>query len=281
MPSKKNRRSMRKKSRLHKQKHWMMIGCSLAHCKKCDNVHCKNSKCSSHMKGGTCSSGCSATPLLRGGRGDSDFSNLSFTGTSSSGVNNGITPPYSFIKGGTSTANMAYTGQPVHSISPPLSFTKGGKKYKGGNYHALPKQTNLFPNPISGGQKGGSTFDPQGLVGSPWTPSLPSWPGVAGSGSGNHFVDNIYIQDPQTINVINERYPINYRGGKQTRKNKKKQRGGFLIQDFMNGMRVGASTLGNGYNVLNGYPKAVSPLPFENQLEKTSALNSLQNALRS
>jgi hypothetical protein len=112
---------------------------------------------------------------------------------------------------------------------------------------------------------------PNGLVGSPWTPSIGGWPGVDGiPGDRNHYSLNTYKSDPQTamVNVGANRPFLNMKGGK------KKQKGGtlsnFLGQDLINLGRQFQFGVGSAYNALAGYPAPTNPLPWKGQFPNNS-----------
>jgi hypothetical protein len=134
-------------------------------------------------------------------------------------------------------------------------------------------------------QKGGRTIDPQGLVGSPWTPSLSTWPGVDGvDGNRNYLAYNNYKVDPQTALIsVGANRPFLFGGRKPAMGGKKKnstkrrrQRGGalsnFLGQDFINLGRQIQYGIGSTYNGLNGYPSPTPVLPWQGQLPRTPNL---------
>ncbi len=193
--------------------------------------------------------------------------------------------------------DMAYTGQPIHTVpNPHLAYT--GK----GGYKPL---INRFPNyqqggtcgPICGGQRGGSTggcdcaqkggtgaptesaliskgLIPNGLTGQPWTAT--NWPGSTTiSGNNNHYSLNKYIQDPQTIGIIDERTTSNlipklFKGGSKSRKMRKasrrsKRAGGLIPQDLVNLGRYMAWDGSSSSNILNGYKPPPNPLPWNDQ----------------
>lgn len=109
---------------------------------------------------------------------------------------------------------------------------------------------------------------PNGLAGSPWTPSISGWPGVDGiQGDRNHFPLNTYNNDISRQMVdVGPNPPFVVGGGKgRTRK----QRGGtlsnFLTQDFVNLGRQVQFGVGSAYNALSGYSAPVNPLPWKDQ----------------
>lgn len=127
-------------------------------------------------------------------------------------------------------------------------------------------------------QKGGYHLKPlpPALVGTPWTPQISGWPGVAGiDGVTNYYSLNKYIpNDPQT-QVMSERagslFLGNYTGGKKRSKSKsksktKKRGGGLFPQDLVNLGSTLQYGLGSAYNSINGYSQPVNPLPYKDQL---------------
>ena len=125
-------------------------------------------------------------------------------------------------------------------------------------------------------QKGGSTA----LVGTPWTSSISTWPGVAGvDGVTNHYALNKYLVDPQT-QTVSETNQQTYmaKGGKRRikrstkgkrkgkRRNATKKGGGIIPQDLLNLGRGMTYGLGSAYNSLSGYSTPINPLPYKDQL---------------
>lgn len=161
------------------------------------------------------------------------------------------------------------------------------RKYLGGKSDAA-----AYPNP--GPAPGGFNFlNPQStqrggcncgsmtggsntFVGSPWTPSSSSWPGV--QGSGNHYALNKFHVDPQT-SIINTGANRPFMGGKR----RKRQKGGtlsnFLSQDLINLGRQIQYGVGTAYNGITGYPSPVNPLPWKGQLANTPNLASVKAML--
>jgi hypothetical protein len=133
---------------------------------------------------------------------------------------------------------------------------------------------------------GGSQFGgnpgipyPNGLVGSPWTPSTQGWPGVDGvQGNSNFLAPNEYKTDVQTSIISTGAQPPFSIGGKKTRK----QRGGaldnFLGQDLINLGRQFQFGLGSAYNALAGYSSPVNPMPWKGQLPSTPGLATVRAA---
>ena len=107
-----------------------------------------------------------------------------------------------------------------------------------------------------------------GLVGSPWTPgSVTGWPGVNGIiGDRNYLSQNMYLQDPQTVNVVNERsndtIPMKGgRSGKRKRKIKKSMRkkGGGFVDTLMYPVQ-------NSIATFRGVNSVQNPAPYMDQL---------------
>ena len=118
--------------------------------------------------------------------------------------------------------------------------------------------------------KGGSGV-PAPLVGTPWTPEISGWPGVAGiPGQPNYLSLNKYENgDPQTQGIQFNRDNLTHRGGRGRHGRSKK--GGTLIpQDLLNIGRTLTYGMGSAYNNVNGYAQPVSPLPYQDQLRNTS-----------
>jgi hypothetical protein len=114
---------------------------------------------------------------------------------------------------------------------------------------------------------------PNGLVGSPWTPSIGGWPGVNGiPGDRNYYAQNNYNVDPQTamVNVGANPPFLNMKGGKR------KQKGGtlsnFLGQDLINLGRQFQFGVGSAYNALAGYSPPTNPMPWKGQFPNTRTI---------
>jgi hypothetical protein len=129
-------------------------------------------------------------------------------------------------------------------------------------------------NTMKGGNKG--IPYPDGLVGSPWKPSIDTWPGVNGiPGDSNYYSVNTYDNDVsrQMVDVGANRPFLNMKGGK-----KRKQKGGnlssFIGQDLINLGRQFQFGVGSAYNALAGHPSPVNPLPWKDQLPTKSSFNS-------
>jgi len=128
------------------------------------------------------------------------------------------------------------------------------------------------------GMRGGNAGIPypNGLIGSSWTPSTNTWPGVDGvSGNSNHYPINTYSNgDPQTSMVDVGANPpfLNTKGGK-----KRKQKGGavsnLLGQDLINLGRQFQFGIGSAYNALAGYAAPVNPMPWKDQFPSKLPFN--------
>jgi len=196
------------------------------------------------------------------------------------------------IKGG--DPYLAYTGVKQHlAINPFFSYEgKGGNAHIARNYQAgegcktgegyqaggscgcgVPFLNGFKGGcgcdmPQSGGarKKGGFYKYPDGLVGSPYTPT--NLPGSSVPGSSNYYPLNMYHQDPQTSGIILERAtPIQLKGGRRTRRRKGGD-GTVLPQELVNFGRSISYGMGSVYNTLAGYTPPVNPLPFKDQLVK-------------
>jgi hypothetical protein len=119
-----------------------------------------------------------------------------------------------------------------------------------------------------------------GFIGKPWTTSPEGWPGV--NNSRNYLDYNAYKVDPQTALIdVGANRPYLF-GGKNRSKKMRRQNGGtlsnFLGQDLLNLGRQFQYGIGNTYNALNGYPSAVNPLPWKDQLPNTPSLSTIRGA---
>jgi hypothetical protein len=200
--------------------------------------------------------------------------------------------------------NLAYPSNNVPTVPNPNLAYLGGKSgaaypnpgpAPGGFNFLNPQQTQRggcgCGLPLSGGggrrgknMKGGAGNNgipyPNGLVGSPWTPSSSGWPGVNGiSGDNNYLALNQYKVDPQTAMIATgANPPFSVGGGKRSRK--QKQKGGALSnlfsQDFINLGRQLQYGVGTAYNGITGYPAPVNPLPWKGQMPNTPSLASVK-----
>ena len=132
-------------------------------------------------------------------------------------------------------------------------------------------------NPKHGGkkrktQKGGTNA----LVGSNWTGSPETWPGV--NGQGNNIPLNTYKPDISR-SMVATGASAPFTGGKRRRRTT--QKGGtfsnFITQDIINLGRQVQTGLGNTYNGISGYPTAVNPLPWK-QMPNVPNLSTIKAA---
>lgn len=102
-------------------------------------------------------------------------------------------------------------------------------------------------------KRGGSFYKPASpipgpFVGQPWTPMVPTWPGVDGVSSNRNYLEqNMYKNDPQTMMKL-------------------QSGGGIIPQDLVNFGRSLGYTAETAYDALNGYNGPPNPLPFKDQL---------------
>jgi hypothetical protein len=236
------RRSNKNKSR--KQRLWKMNGCAKR----------------ANMRGGCATCVC-GTPANN---------NMMMTGGCGCGAQ-----ANNMMMGGGSCANdiLAYSPDYKYNCIDNLAYTgRGGSKKEGINLNLM--------YPLGGGgtcnsdnMPSGGLY-PSGAMGSPWTPSPSTWPGVAGvQGSTNYLPNNNYPYPQADRMLVNtEAIPFKY-GGKpkkhtfrkhirryKTNKNKKHQKGGWPELGILNKIE-------NTWNSLRGNPQLPSPLPFNNQLE--------------
>jgi hypothetical protein len=142
-----------------------------------------------------------------------------------------------------------------------MGFMVGGVKHRTGCKCLKCKQ---MRNSNKSGGNCGIPY-PDGLVGSPWTPSIGGWPGVNGvPGDSNYIPPNQYNVDLQTQMVNHVPVAPYTKGGKRRR-----QKGGtlsnFLSQDLINLGRQFQFGLGSAYNALAGYSAPVNPMPWKGQ----------------
>jgi len=142
-----------------------------------------------------------------------------------------------------------------------LGFMIGGKK------HRRRCRCSQCKNAIMKGGNPGIPY-PDGIVGSPWKPSISDWPGVNGiPGDSNYYPVNTYNNDVsrQMVDLGANRPFLNMAGGKR------KQKGGtlsnFLGQDLINLGRQFQFGVGTAYNALSGYPAPTNPMPWKDQLQ--------------
>jgi hypothetical protein len=141
----------------------------------------------------------------------------------------------------------------------------GGVRHRGGC-----KCSNCKKQTMKGGNAG--IPYPNGLVGSPWTPSTSGWPGVDGiSGNRNYIENNTYNHDISRQMVDVGANPPFLKGGKR------KQRGGtlsnFMGQDLINLGRQFQFGVGSAYNALAGYSAPTNPLPWKDQFPSRMSFN--------
>ena len=128
------------------------------------------------------------------------------------------------------------------------------------------------------GHIGGSSYA-NGLVGSAWSSSPETWPGVNGVGGGsNHLSLNTYNNDiSRQMLDIGANSPFNgMKGGRSRGRGRSRSRsrsrgrnlrgGNLLPQNLVNVGRSFIHNIGAGNNTMNGYAQPVSPMPYENQL---------------
>jgi hypothetical protein len=124
--------------------------------------------------------------------------------------------------------------------------------------------------PVQSG--GGINYGGPPFVGSPWTPSVGGWPGVAGKDGQTNYLsldtyDKPYLQTQQ----ISERDQQTYmKGG-----SRHKKAGGIIPQDLVNLGRSMVYGVGSAYNSLNGYNPPANPLPYKDQYASPIAAKSL------
>jgi hypothetical protein len=126
---------------------------------------------------------------------------------------------------------------------------------------------------------------PDGLVGSPWSPSVADWPGVDGiPGDRNYLEYNTYSPVDISREMIDTgaNPPFSIDGSKKNKKtrfNKRSKKGGvssnMLSQDLINLGRQFQFNLGSSYNALNGYKAPVNPLPWKDQIPTVSQKYSI------
>lgn len=157
-----------------------------------------------------------------------------------------------------------------------IGFMVGGKRHRNGCRCSKCKSKEM-----RGGNPG--IPYPNGLVGTPWTSNIGSWPGVKGvPGDSNYYTNNTYNNDisRQMVDVGANPPFLNLKGGKQRngiRKMSRKQRGGtlsnFIGQDLINLGRQFEFGVGSAYNALAGYSAPVNPLPWKDQFPSKLPFN--------
>lgn len=140
---------------------------------------------------------------------------------------------------------------------------------KGGQPISIDLNTNRG---LSGG--GGVPFP---LVGTPWSSSPSSWPGVTGPHNGVTFPLNSYDSQPDTENIIDERsnqYPTEYgtvlmggsrRKKKNTRKARRKLKGGTAGSGVSGWVSQIGNKLSDSYYTWKGEQPYPSVMPYEDQ----------------
>lgn len=160
-----------------------------------------------------------------------------------------------------------------------VGFMVGGKRHRVGCRCSKCKSKEMKKNKIMKGGNTGIPY-PNGLVGTPWTSDVSSWPGVNGvPGDGNYYANNTYNNDVsrQMVDVGANRPFLGLKGGKRNKTMKNKQRGGtlsnFIGQDLINLGRQFQFGVGSAYNALAGYAAPVNPLPWKDQFPTTNKFN--------
>lgn len=144
-------------------------------------------------------------------------------------------------------------------------FMVGGVRHRSGC-----KCSKCKKRTMKGGNSGVSY--PNGLVGSPWTPSTSGWPGADSiGGNRNYFENNTYNNDVSRQMIdVGANTPF-LKGGKR------KQKGGtisnFMAQDLINLGRQFQFGMGSAYNALAGYSSPVNPLPWKDQFPTRTPFN--------
>ena len=149
------------------------------------------------------------------------------------------------------------------------------KGFMQGGSHRVGCKCSKCKKNFSGGAGNNGIPYPNGLVGSPWTPSVGGWPGVNGvDGDSNYYKLNTYPTDVQT-SIINAgaNRPFSIGG-------RKKQKGGalsnFLAQDLINVGRQFQFGLGSAYNAIAGYAAPTNPLPWKGQFPNVPTLTAIK-----
>ena len=152
----------------------------------------------------------------------------------------------------------------------------------GGNHRVGCKCTTCKKTMKGGSGNNGIPY-PNGLVGSAWTPTINTWPGVDGiNGNRNYLELNKFPTDPQTaINNVTHDSLFSPVGGRR-KKGKKKQKGGalsnFIAQDLINLGRQFQYGVGTAYNGILGYSSPVNPMPWKGQIPNTANLSTIRAA---
>ena len=206
--------------------------------------------------------------------------------------------------GGSDT--LAYTGEKIPTVPNPfLAYTgKGGLNINASD-KTIPNTGPLnqglgtpFLNPVGaqrGGMCGGTKHRsacccseckkmrggvltggnpgipyPNGLTGSPWTPSTSGWPGVDGvQGGRNYIAHNNFPTDVQRAIIstgANQPFSV---GGRKKRRQSGGTTSNFLAQDLINLGRQFNYGVGSAYNALAGYAPPTNPMPWKGQLPNT------------
>lgn len=123
-------------------------------------------------------------------------------------------------------------------------------------------------------QSGGT---PGPFIGSPWGGKVSEWPGMDGISNNRNYLSSYsptISNDPQTqmlpsrddTGYIN---PSSMIGGKK-KKRKSQYGGGLIPQDLVNLGRNFSFNLQSAYNSLNGYQQPVNPMPYKDQLPRST-----------
>lgn len=151
-----------------------------------------------------------------------------------------------------------------------------------GGSHRIGCKCSRCKGKMHGGSGNNGIPYPNGLVGSPWTPSVGGWPGVSSvDGDSNYLAYNKYPTDVQTSMIsTGANPPFSIGGGKKSRRRRSCQKGGtlsnFLTQDLINLGRQFQFGLGSAYNGLAGYSAPASPLPWQGQFPGQPSLSAIK-----
>jgi hypothetical protein len=237
-------------------------------------------------------------PLAYTGKPTISVPNPFFAYTGKGGSSCGLTNPGNTpVNTNASNPTVPNTGPPIqpNTIYNNASQQLGGKRQMGGccgqcgagfmvggvRHRSECKCSDCKRKMMKGGNVG--IPYPNGLVGSPWTPSSDGWPGVNGiDGDRNYIANNTYHTDVSRQMVDLGANPPFLNGGQKKQKrtqHRRKQRGGtlsnFMGQDLVNLGRQFQFGIGSAYNALAGYSAPVNPMPWKDQFPNKMPLNSV------
>lgn len=183
----------------------------------------------------------------------------------------------SLMKGGGCGCGLSFMGGGKGGCGPlcAMGFMVGGSRHRAECKCRVCKRKRMART-MKGGNPG--IPYPDGLVGTPWTPSIGGWPGVNGiPGDSNYIAPNQYNVDPQTAMVnVGANPPFTVGGKRKMIKQKGGTLSNFIGQDLINLGRQFQFGIGSAYNALAGYSAPVNPMPWKGQFPVGAPMNPIK-----